>query len=142
MKSATGDEHPTDSSPSDAHHEADEEVALDDLEVARTAAATSASTPSFSRQQAVSCLKGLAVIVRGFCSASAAGKGGEVVSQSDLVRAMLNLTSGEFVAPARPPLPSPPGTPPPQPLATSQFVWDALGRPDMADGSGVHLVHL
>ncbi|GAX84551.1 hypothetical protein CEUSTIGMA_g11972.t1 [Chlamydomonas eustigma] len=87
-----------------------------------------------STHQAISCLKGLAEMVR-------AEPGGEV-ARSEIVRAIMVLPETELIAPARPPLPSPPKTPPPLPLATSQFVWDALGRPIMTDGSNVNLVHV
>jgi hypothetical protein len=45
------------------------------------------------------------------------------------------MPDGAFIVPPRPPLPSPPATPPPLPLATSLFLWDALDRPLMGDGS-------
>jgi len=31
---------------------------------------------------------------------------------------------------------------PAPPLATSRFVWDALGRPAMTDGTNIRLVHI
>ena len=81
----------------------------------------------------VACIRGLAEAVQ---------TRGSAVACSNVVRSILLLPESDLVAPARPPPPSPPHTPPPLPLATSQFVWDALGRPNMTDGSNVKLVHL
>ncbi|WIA33610.1 hypothetical protein OEZ86_006734 [Tetradesmus obliquus] len=54
-----------------------------------------------------------------------------------IARALLLMPEEAFVPPARPPLPSPPATPPAPPLPTSQFAWDALGRPYITDGAVV-----
>ena len=133
----------TDASPIDASSSPVASTEIGDCDAPDAAAAEDstaqplalpAAIPAFSRQDAVVCLKALAAITR--------GSPGAEVARSSVVRAMLVLTEAEFAAPARPPLPSPPGTPPPLPLATSQFVWDALGRPSMTDGAGVKLAHL
>jgi hypothetical protein len=58
-------------------------------------------------------------------------------AQQAIARALLLLPGEAFVPPARPPLPSPPATPPAPPLPTSQFAWDALGRPYITDGAVV-----
>lgn len=84
-------------------------------------------------RELVACVKGLAEVAQAR---------GSAVACSNVVRTALLLSESDLVAPARPPPPSPPRTPPPLPLATSQFVWDALGRPNMTDGSNVKLVHL
>lgn len=57
--------------------------------------------------------------------------------RSAVSRALLLLPDAALVPPPRPPLPSPPPTPPPPPLPTSQFAWDALGRPCVTDGAVV-----
>ena len=50
-------------------------------------------------------------------------------------RASLVLLSDEhFTARPEPPPSSPPVTPPPDPLVTSKYLWDALGKPAMVDG--------
>jgi len=64
---------------------------------------------------------------------------GSFVAKTCVGRATLLMPKEEFMVPARPPPPSPPPTPPPLPLANSKFVWDALGRPNMIDGSDVKL---
>lgn len=52
-----------------------------------------------------------------------------------LSRALLTLPLEDYVVEARPPPLTPPRTPSPPPLATSQFIWDALDRPVITDGS-------
>lgn len=78
-------------------------------------------------------LRGLARCVASSCATSA---------QCAVAAASLLLPDHLLLASPRPPLVSPPGTPPPPPLPTSQYVWDALGRPAMTDGSNVKLVHI
>lgn len=56
------------------------------------------------------------------------------VTKRQLACAALGIDSLLFQPPVRPPLPSPPPTPPPPLLPTSQFAWDALGRPVVNDG--------
>jgi hypothetical protein len=58
-------------------------------------------------------------------------------AQQAVARTLLLLPEQAFVPAARPPLPSPPATPPAPPLPTSQFAWDALGRPYITDGAVV-----
>lgn len=62
-------------------------------------------------------------------------------ARTSVACAVMSLPEGDFMARAEPPLPSPPATPPPLPLAVSAFIWDALDRPMMTDGS-VRLVHM
>jgi hypothetical protein len=50
---------------------------------------------------------------------------------------LLLLPEESFRAKPRPPLASPPRTPSPPPLPTSQYLWDALGRPEVTDGAVV-----
>lgn len=76
-------------------------------------------------------LKGLAKV---------ALESGDTAAATSVSRALMVVADADLRAPAWPPLPSPPPTPPPPPLPTSQFVWDALGRPIMSDG--VKLVHV
>ena len=59
---------------------------------------------------------------------------GHKVLQTHASWAMFCLPEADFHARYRPPPESPPPSPPPPPLATSKFLWDALGRPDMIDG--------
>lgn len=59
---------------------------------------------------------------------------GHKVLQTYASWAMFCLPESNFHAPNRPPPESPPPSPPPPPLATSKFLWDALGRPEMIDG--------
>jgi len=59
---------------------------------------------------------------------------GHKVLQTYASWAMFCLPEANFHALYRPPPESPPPSPPPPPLATSRFLWDALGRPDMIDG--------
>lgn len=58
-----------------------------------------------------------------------------LAAQQAIARGLLLLPEEVYIAPARPPLPSPPPTPPAPPLPTSQFAWDALGRPLVTDGA-------
>lgn len=88
-------------------------------------------------QEAVHCLKRLAQSIVAAPTEGYAGLGSVQAAKSGVLRAILALPDqGEavFVAPPRPPPPSPPKSPPPPPLATSQFIWDALGKPEMTDG--------
>ncbi len=81
--------------------------------------------------EACEVLKGLAKV---------ASQGDDTGAKSAVAHALLVLPDRALYAPAWPPLPSPPPTPPPPPLPTSQFLWDALGRPVMSDG--IKLVHV
>ncbi|PNW73249.1 hypothetical protein CHLRE_14g624900v5 [Chlamydomonas reinhardtii] len=69
-----------------------------------------------------------------------ARRGNDHWALSAVAAALMLLPDEALYAPPWPPLPSPPPTPPPPPLPTSQFLWDALGRPVMTDG--IKLVHL
>ena len=97
----------------------------------------SLSEGSVEAEAAVQCLKNLAKSIASAPAEDYKGQGSIEGARSGLVRAMMALPDqGEsaFVAAPRPPPPSPPKSPPPPPLATSQFIWDALGRPEMTDG--------
>lgn len=59
---------------------------------------------------------------------------GPTYCSSALARVLLLLPQEVLVPPPRPPLPSPPRTPSPPPLPTTQYLWDALGRPPCLDG--------
>ncbi|KAG2423433.1 hypothetical protein HXX76_015304 [Chlamydomonas incerta] len=69
-----------------------------------------------------------------------ARRGNDHWALSAVAAALMVLPDEALYARPWPPLPSPPPTPPPPPLPTSQFLWDALGRPVMTDG--IKLVHL
>ncbi|KXZ49106.1 hypothetical protein GPECTOR_23g37 [Gonium pectorale] len=86
---------------------------------------------TMSTSELVEALKALAQLAR---------KGSDPWATSAVAAALLALPEGALYAPPWPPLPSPPPTPPPPPLPTSQYLWDALGRPVMTDG--IQLVHL
>ncbi|GLC41705.1 hypothetical protein PLESTB_000686000 [Pleodorina starrii] len=89
------------------------------------------SETELSDDEAVAALKELARVAR---------KGGDPWVPSTVAAALLALPETAIYAPPWPPLPSPPPTPPPPPLPTSQYLWDALGRPVMTDG--IKLPHL
>eukprot|EP00798_Chlamydomonas_sp_ICE-L_P003099 gene3099-13113_t len=84
-----------------------------------------------TRAEAVNALKDLACVMLH----------GSKTEKATVARASLVLPDGDIIAKARPPLASPPPTPAPPPLATSLYVWDALGRPQMTDGNA-KLVHV
>jgi hypothetical protein len=69
-----------------------------------------------------------------------ARQGNDPWATGAVAAALLVLPDAALYAPPWPPAPSPPPTPPPPPLPTSQFLWDALGRPVMSDG--IKLGHL
>eukprot|EP00803_Ostreobium_quekettii_P003538 evm.model.scf_1990.3 EVM.evm.TU.scf_1990.3 scf_1990:7547-15101(-) len=56
------------------------------------------------------------------------------VTGRQAARAALGVSGDLFRPPVHKPLPSPPPTPPPPLLPTTQYIWDALGRPVMTDG--------
>ena len=66
--------------------------------------------------------------------ARAAASGGRAADLAAISAALLLVPEEMLRAPPRPPLPSPPRTPSPPPLPTSQYAWDALGRPAVTDG--------
>jgi len=68
-------------------------------------------------------------------AAAAVQDSGTPFQRTALGRALVVLPLGSYVVPARPPPLTPPRTPEPPPLATTQFVWDALERPVITDGS-------
>ena len=92
---------------------------------------------SVGAEEAVQCLKRLTQCITLVPKEGYEGQGSIEGAKSAVVRAMMALPDQggtAFVAAPRPPPPSPPKSPPPPPLATSQFVWDALNRPEMTDG--------
>lgn len=66
---------------------------------------------------------------------------GSSQAQCQVARAIMTLPEQQFVAPARPPVASPPPTPPPPPLPLSLFAWDVLGRPMVTDGMTLLAAH-
>ncbi|GIL86650.1 hypothetical protein Vretimale_11532 [Volvox reticuliferus] len=95
-------------------------------------AANGLSDVELSSEDAVKALKDLAKMER---------KGNsDPWATAAVAAALLVLPESAIYAPPWPPLPSPPPTPPPPPLPTSQYLWDALGRPVMTDG--IKLAHL
>ncbi|EFJ46475.1 hypothetical protein VOLCADRAFT_121065 [Volvox carteri f. nagariensis] len=91
------------------------------------------SDTDLSSEDAVKALKELAKMVRKATSP-------DPKAITAVAAALLVLPESAIYAPPWPPLPSPPPTPPPPPLPTSQYLWDALGRPVMTDG--IKLPHL
>ncbi|GFR44224.1 hypothetical protein Agub_g5413 [Astrephomene gubernaculifera] len=100
--------------------------------VAASASATAGlAEEELSDEELLAALKALAALAR---------RGISPWATSSVAAALLTLPQTALFAPPWPPLPSPPPTPPPPPLPTSQYLWDALGRPVMTDG--VKLMHL
>ena len=76
----------------------------------------------------------VAQIVRGL-----KGAGARLVTDVKFLRtpcawSILSLPEESFHPTHRPPPEDSPPPPPPPPLATSRFIWDALGRPEVIDG--------
>jgi hypothetical protein len=52
----------------------------------------------------------------------------------EVMLASMVFPADAYIPECRPPLDLPPKTPPPEPLPTNTFLWNAVGQPPLIDG--------